>query len=815
MINKPSNILFSSLALAVMTAMSATATELKPADPAADNSLVSASETSFADWLAKRGSAAKLDTTDRMIIRFEDSQLVNAFEALSGKAQGLDKAVDQAKLQSAQQILKSLNKQLGEQVQFVRGIDANQGVFALAKEKSVKDINQLAMVIAKMPGVATAEADPKRYPLAQNQPWGISAVQANQVSDNDAANRKVCIIDSGYDINNPDLSGNQHAGTNDSGTGNWYVPGGSHGTHVAGTIAAINNTQGVVGVMPNQNVKLHIVKVFSEAGWSYSSDLVTAVNTCKNNGANVVNMSLGGPSSSTSESNGMASAYNGGVLLVAAAGNDGNSTHSYPASYDAVISVAAVDETGLHAEFSQYTSQVELSGPGEAILSTVGLGDGRQGYLTWGSNSAGDDRVLPHSRYVQSGTNYVNGDINASVNGTLAACTTSGTSFSCGNMSGKICVVERAQNQSGSTYPEINPIQACQNAGAVGAVVYSKSDRPGLQNPYLVDGSGVISIPSVSVNRTLGQQLAAAAGTSATLQTVANTNYAYYNGTSMASPHVAGVAALAWSKNPTCTASQVRTALRSTAVDLDTAGRDNRTGYGLVQTKAASDYMAANCSGTTPPPTGPVALTNGVAQSNLSAAKDASLDFTLAVPANATDLSFAMSGGSGDADLYVKFGSAPTTSSYDCRSWNTGNSETCNISTAQQGTYYVKVVAYAAFSGASLTGSYTEPTSGGGTGGTASATNISANKNAWKYYTLDIPAGMKTLTVTTSGGSGDADLYLRLGSNPTTSTYTCRSWASGNAETCTISNPTAGTWNIGLYGYRAFSGVTLNAQWQP
>ncbi|HEY3001186.1 MAG TPA: PPC domain-containing protein, partial [Kribbellaceae bacterium] len=67
---------------------------------------------------------------------------------------------------------------------------------------------------------------------------------------------------------------------------------------------------------------------------------------------------------------------------------------------------------------------------------------------------------------------------------------------------------------------------------------------------------------------------------------------------------------------------------------------------------------------------------------------------------------FVMSGGSGDADLYEKFGSAPTTSSYDCRPYLDGNNETCTISNVQAGTYYVLVYGYAAFSGVSLTGSY-------------------------------------------------------------------------------------------------------------
>jgi carboxypeptidase T len=106
-------------------------------------------------------------------------------------------------------------------------------------------------------------------------------------------------------------------------------------------------------------------------------------------------------------------------------------------------------------------------------------------------------------------------------------------------------------------------------------------------------------------------------------------------------------------------------------------------------------------------------LSNGVAVTGLSGAQGAELRYTLQAPAGATGLNFITSGGSGDADLYIKFGSAPTTAAYDLRSWNDGtNSETINVAVAQAGTYHVLVRGYAAFSGASLTGSYT---TGGGT----------------------------------------------------------------------------------------------------
>ena len=115
------------------------------------------------------------------------------------------------------------------------------------------------------------------------------------------------------------------------------------------------------------------------------------------------------------------------------------------------------------------------------------------------------------------------------------------------------------------------------------------------------------------------------------------------------------------------------------------------------------------------------ALTNGVAKTGLAQTTGYSINYTMAVPAGATGLKFVSSGGTGDADMYVKFGSAPTDSSYDCRPYASGNAETCNIATAQAGTYYVRMKAYSSYSGVSLTGSYTA--GGGGGGGTQTYTN--------------------------------------------------------------------------------------------
>ncbi|WP_342806732.1 S8 family serine peptidase [Alteromonas sp. M12] len=776
----------------------------------------------FAEWLASQNPELNNQLTDRLIVKFKNQTTLHEIETastdLSSESEinnGLSIAPGQ--ISAGSNLLTKLASKTGQQMRFVKTNKQGRAILKLDKRMSKAAMQSIILQMQQDPLVESVEADPIRYLMAQSQPWGIANVQADQLSDVSAGGKTVCIIDSGYDINNPDLSANSVSGSNNSGTGNWYVPGGSHGTHVAGTIAGINNAEGIVGVLPNQNINLHIIKVFNESGWGYSSDLADAVETCEANGADVVNMSLGGAGSSTSESNRLTAVANNGVLLVAAAGNAGDSSHSYPASYSSVISVAAVDETGLRAEFSQYTNQVELSAPGEAILSTVGINDGRQGYLTFNGTTLGDDRVLPPSRYIVSGGSYAINNINGSVSGVIGACSTSSSgSFSCSNMSNKICVVERADNQAGSTYPEINAALACDNAGAAGIVIYSNAERPGLQNPFLVDDSSQITVPTVSVNRTLGQQLIAAAGTSATLQVLGNTDYAYYNGTSMASPHVAGVAALVWANNPSCSASQVRSALGATAFDLESTGRDNQTGYGLVQAKAASDYLAANCSGNGGGDPGGNVLINGTAVTGLSGASNSELLYSIDIPEGASDLVFSMSGGSGDADLYVKYATEPSTNSYDCRPYLGGNNESCSVDPVQAGTYYVKIIGYSAYSGVSIQADYTESAGGGGNDGSLTVIeDISASRRNWVYYTVEVPAGSSVLDVSTNGGSGDADLYVRYGSNPTTGSYDCRPYQNGNTESCSFNSPQTGTWYVGIRAYSTFSNLTLTMEVQP
>jgi subtilisin family serine protease len=422
--------------------------------------------------------------------------------------------------------------------------------------------------VVRKPFSLTTPSTGTPYATGQLVPYGIKLVQADQLPDTNASNRKICIIDSGVDFSHEDLkdNGSNVTGEYDSGTGWWYTDETDHGTHVFGTIAAVNQSGvGVVGVNPNKQLKLHIVKVFGADGaWTYSSTLANAANKCGAAGANVITMSLGGGLKSRTEETAFNNLQTNGVLSIAAAGNDGNSTTSYPAGYTAVMSVAALDENKNWATFSQYNKDVEIAGPGVQVLSSVPMGHGIAASITVGS------------------TNYAAG---AMAGSPLKSATAPLADFGLGDtvntaVSGKVCLIQRG------TIDFSTKVTNCQNSGGVGAIIYNN-----VAGAYSGTLNGVAtSIPSVSASDTDGAAMKAQLGQSATVAVNAS-NYDYYDGTSMATPHVSAVAALVWSYFPTCTGEQIRISLDNSALDLGTAGRDTKYGYGLVQAKAAYDRI--------------------------------------------------------------------------------------------------------------------------------------------------------------------------------------------------------------------------------
>ena len=201
-------------------------------------------------------------------------------------------------------------------------------------------------------------------------------------------------------------------------------------------------------------------------------------------------------------------------------------------------------------------------------------------------------------------------------------------------------------------------------------------------------------------------------------------------------------------------------------------------------------------------------LENNVPVTVSGASKEQSF-FSLAVPDTATTLKFNTSGGTGDADLYVKFGQKPSLQDYDCKSTSSSSTEECIISTISTGKYYVMVEAWNVITNVSLVGSYSES---GGTNPVPidrTENNVSVGSRDWTRFTEQLEEGYTSLVVSIEGGTGDADLYVTHNSPSSTSNWQCRPYKNGNNETCTFNNPDAGTWHIDIRGYRPASGVTL------
>ncbi|WP_342120704.1 S8 family serine peptidase [Pseudoduganella sp. OTU4001] len=496
-------------------------------------------------------------------------------------------AADQDKVRVIVAFQKGKAAEVKNAVGQAKGVVADEidGMDAMAVEVPANALKGLQ----NNPHVSYVETDEKRYLFAldapsgdpyqkgQLTPYGIPLVQADKVSEGSAA-RKLCIIDSGIDRNHVDLAANKMAGVYDRGTGWWYTDENHHGTHVAGTIAAVNNGSGVVGVNAGAKLNLHIVKVFSADGWAYSSKLSNAAKQCGDAGANVISMSLGGGKPTKTEEKMFDALAAKGVLSVAAAGNDGNTVVSYPAGYASVMMVGALDENKQWASFSQYNPKVEIAAPGVGVLSTVPTDSGTQSAL-----SVGNTTYAP---------NAMEGSPRKTATAPLADFGT-GTAVDA-TMAGKVCLIQRGA----ISFAE--KVVNCQASGGVAAVVYNggvAADGTPNTGAFLGTlGTTVTNIPSLTASDTEGAAMKLQLGQAATVA-VTPYSYAYYDGTSMATPHVSGVAALVWSHVPNCSASQVRAALTGTALDLGAPGRDDKFGFGLVQAKAALDYLKAQACG--------------------------------------------------------------------------------------------------------------------------------------------------------------------------------------------------------------------------
>ena len=207
--------------------------------------------------------------------------------------------------------------------------------------------------------------------LPERLPWGIQRIYADLVWEVTTGSMvKVAILDTGIDLDHPDLWRNIKGGINTLRPRKSANDDNGHGTHLAGTVAAIDNDFGVIGVGPE--IYLYAVKVLDKKGKGWLSDLIDALDWCIDNKIQVVNMSFGSLEGNQSFHDTIIRAHQAGITMVASAGNNGEDSGliEYPAFYPETIAVSAIDEYDDFASFSSYGPQIDLTAPGVNILST-------------------------------------------------------------------------------------------------------------------------------------------------------------------------------------------------------------------------------------------------------------------------------------------------------------------------------------------------------------------------------------------------------------------------------------------------------------
>ncbi len=225
-------------------------------------------------------------------------------------------------------------------------------------------------------------------------------------------------------------------------------------------------------------------------------------------------------------------------------------------------------------------------------------------------------------------------------------------------------------------------------------------------------------------------------------------------------------------------------------------------GYDAATIASVTSAWKAVGVGVPVPPPVNTPVEKNVPVTGISGARGSKKYYSFTVPEGATDLNVSISGGTGDADMYLRFNNAPTTSQYDCRPYKSGNAESCLVAAPSQGTWYVMLNAFSAYSGVTLTvtwkGGYI-PIEGG-----VQLDGLSGIAGSDQVYKLVVPARAEgdtnNIHVSIFGGTGNADIYVQHGSAPSLFEYDCRSVKEQNTENCNLNNARPGTYYIKVFG---------------
>jgi subtilisin family serine protease len=429
---------------------------------------------------------------------------------------------------------------------------------ALARNPRVEYVEEVAM---RYP---TALATSQAVPSLANGLYGLLTTKSTTAHARGWTGSGIIVgvADTQLDITHPDIAGNLLNHTDCvqknpcSGSG-WANDGETHATHVAATITGVNNSAGVLGAA--YGAKLVHARVLGPNGGS-TSDIMRGVTWLKDRGAKIINLSLGGGLKSKTEENFYKNIRAAGVVVVAATGNDGATRVSYPAGYAINVAVGAVDVNDVVASFSNRGTNIDVTAPGVMVLSAVPAGTGSEASVTAGIEHRAFGLEFSPATSGTSG-NIVNCGIGQA--GQFPAA-----------VAGNIALIQRG------TIDFVTKVNNAKAAGAVAAIIY---------NNVAGDFTGTLGaagnyIPAVSVSQATGTALLAQSSGTVLNQVSA---WDHYDGTSMATPHAAGVFALVWGANPTMTANAIETTIKNNCDDKGSAGYDTTYGFGRVNADKA------------------------------------------------------------------------------------------------------------------------------------------------------------------------------------------------------------------------------------
>lgn len=525
-----------------------------------------------------------------------------ALPSLAAQRQRYTIATDGAARASAMRIATNAEKGAVQRIRTFRNLD---GFAADLTPEEAEELRNTPGVTAVHPVVERRATSLEEIPsnlasyAKQITPWGLPVVQGSEVwAVTRGENVNVAVLDSGIDLDHPDLKAAYAGGYNVLDPTKPPVDDYFHGTHVSGTIAAANNAFGIVGVAPG--VKLWAVKTLDHEGKGYDEQIAAALDWVMSKqkelgGRWVVNMSFGaGQEGGSLERQAVEKAIQQDIVLVAAAGNGGSFHLDYPARFPGVIAVGAVDDKGLRANFSAYGGHMAIVAPGVELPST--LPD---------KYREESDIIVGDKTFKSRGTI---GSPKASVTGRLVYSNLGRRGEFPVTVRGNIALVSRGDN----AFREKS--RNAKEAGAVAVVIYDNIPEAGLK-PFTLLPKGCpgpecgeewnnYQFPlTVNVSYEDGMKLLQLANQQATVA-FEFVRYGTASGTSMSAPHVTGAAALLLSLDPTLSPSEVLRVLRNTARDTAEPGWDYETGWGIVDALAAAQWVAPEKFNVPPPPPG-------------------------------------------------------------------------------------------------------------------------------------------------------------------------------------------------------------------